>query len=36
MMGEQPVMQEAPFSGFSLERHVPDNHLLQKIVASWI
>ena len=24
-------MQEALFYGFSLERHVPDNHLLRKI-----
>ena len=26
MMGERRVMQEALFYGFSLERHVPDNH----------
>jgi|ERR1700733_10208544 transposase len=31
MMGERGVMQEALFYGFSLERHVPDNHLLRKI-----
>ena len=31
MMGERRVMQEALFYGFSLERHVPDNHLLRKI-----
>jgi hypothetical protein len=31
MMGERQVMQEALFYGFSLERHVPDNHLLRKI-----
>ena len=31
MMGEQRVMQEALFYGFSLERRVPDNHLLRKI-----
>src|SRR5215467_9892534 len=31
MMGEQRVMQEALFYGFSLERHVPNNHLLRKI-----
>ena len=31
MMGERTVMQEALFYGFSLERHVPDNHLLRKI-----
>jgi hypothetical protein len=27
MMGERRVMREALFYGFSLERHVPDNHL---------
>ena len=27
MMGERRVMQEALFYGFSLEQHVPDNHL---------
>jgi hypothetical protein len=31
MMGEQRAMQEALFYGFSLERHVPDGHLLRKI-----
>jgi transposase len=31
MMGERRVMQETLFYGFSLERHVPDNHLLRKI-----
>jgi transposase len=31
MMGERRVMQEALFYGFSLERRVPDNHLLPKI-----
>ena len=31
MMGERRGMQEALFYGFSLERHVPDDHLLQKI-----
>ena len=31
MMGERRVMQEALFYGFSLERRVPDNHLLRKI-----
>ena len=31
MMGERRVMQEALFYGFSLERHVPDNHLLRNI-----
>src|SRR5271170_651244 len=31
MMGERRVMPEALFYGFSLERHVPDDHLLRKI-----
>jgi hypothetical protein len=31
MMGERRVMQEALFHGFSLERHVRDDHLLRKI-----
>jgi transposase len=31
MMGERRVMQEALFYCFSLERHVPDGHLLRKI-----
>ena len=31
MMGERRVMQETLFYGFSLERHVPENHLLRKI-----
>jgi hypothetical protein len=31
MMGERQVIQEAPFYGFSLERHVPSDHLLRKI-----
>ena len=30
MMGERRVMQEALFYGFSLERHVPDNHTLRQ------
>jgi transposase len=30
MMGERRVMQEALFYGFSLERHVPSDHLLRK------
>jgi hypothetical protein len=34
MMGERRVMQEALFYGFSLERRVPDNHLLRKIDRS--
>ena len=31
MMGERTVMQEALFVGFSIERHVPADHLLRKI-----
>ena len=31
MMGERTVMQEALIYGFSLERHVPEDHLLRKI-----
>ena len=31
MMGERRVMQEGLFYSFSLERHVPDDHLLRKI-----
>jgi transposase len=31
MMGERRVMQEALFYGFSLERQVPDNHMLRRI-----
>src|SRR5580704_3194506 len=31
MMGQRRVMQEALFYGFSLERHVPSDHLLRKI-----
>ncbi len=31
MMGERTVMQEALFYEFSLERHVPDDHLLRSI-----
>src|SRR5450631_3322876 len=31
MMGDRTVMQEALFYGFSLERHVPDDHLVRKI-----
>ena len=31
MMGARRVMQEALFYGLSLERHVPDDHLLRKI-----
>jgi hypothetical protein len=28
MMGERTVMQETLFCGFSLERHVPSDHML--------
>ena len=31
MMGERRVMQEALFYAFSLERHVPDDHMLRRI-----
>ena len=31
MIGERGMMQEALFYGFSLERHVPDSHMLRKI-----
>jgi transposase len=31
MMGERTVMQEALFCGFSLEGHVPSDHMLRKI-----
>jgi len=31
MMGERTVMQETLFLGFSIERHVPAEHLLRKI-----
>ena len=31
MMGERTVMQEAQFVGFSIERHVPADHMLRKI-----
>jgi transposase len=31
MMGERREMQEALFYGFSLERHVPGDHMLRKI-----
>jgi transposase len=31
MMGERTVMQETLFFGFSIERHVPADHLLRKI-----
>jgi hypothetical protein len=30
-MGERRMMQEALFYGFSLERHVANDHLLRKI-----
>src|SRR4051812_27729363 len=31
MMGERTVMQEPLFYSFSLERHIPDDHLLRSI-----
>ena len=31
MMGERRAMQEALFYGLSLERHVPDDHMLHKV-----
>src|SRR5271155_4508869 len=31
MLGERTVMQEALFYGFSLERHVPNDHMLRRI-----
>ena len=31
MIGERTVMQEALFFSFSLERHVPNDHMLRKI-----
>ena len=31
MMGERTVMREALFYSFSLERHVPSDHMLRKI-----
>jgi hypothetical protein len=31
MMGERTVMREALFYGFSLERHVPADHMLRSI-----
>ncbi len=31
MMGERTVMQESLFYAFSLERHVPPDHLLRSI-----
>jgi hypothetical protein len=31
MMGERRMIQEALFYGFSLERYVPDNHMLRRI-----
>jgi len=31
MMGERTVMQEALFVGFSIERHVPADHMLRRI-----
>ena len=34
MMDERRVMQEALFYGFSLERRVPDNHILRRSTVS--
>ena len=31
MMGQRTVIQEALFYGFSLERHVPSDHMLRSI-----
>ena len=31
MMGERTVMQESLFYGFSLEQHVPSDHMLRSI-----
>ena len=31
MMGERTILQEALFYGFSLERHVPADHLLRSV-----
>ena len=33
MMGERQVHQDALFYEFSLERHVPERHLLRLIVG---
>ena len=33
MMGERTVVQEALFYEFSLERHLPADHLLRSIAA---
>jgi hypothetical protein len=38
MMGERRLGQDALFYEFSLERHVPENHLLRSIdqfVGNW-
>ena len=34
MMSEQSVMQEELFYGFSLQRHVPADHLLRAVDPS--
>ena len=36
MMGERTMMQEALFYEFSIERHVPADHLLRRSIASSI
>ncbi len=35
MMGERRVDQAALFYEFSLERHVPADHMLRAIAGSW-
>jgi transposase len=35
MMGHQQVEQAAFFYEFSLERHIPPNHLLRRSIDSW-
>ncbi len=36
MMGKRRTDQPELFYGFSLERHVPSDHLLRSIDRSWI
>jgi hypothetical protein len=33
MMGERKVQQDALFYEFSLERHVPEKHLLERLIG---
>ena len=35
MMGERTVAQEALFYEFSLERHVPADHLLRSVTSKY-